>query len=192
MKNDIPMYMVSSVSRSGSSMMMRCLEGGGLMVVVDPEQDTANILAPDNYIPNPNGFYQFSEEITSEFYEKYKGNLIKCPLRDLLKLPEGNYKLVFIKRDPKEIRASMARWTPYQSWGDEEVLTYFYDEYLDELFRRLKQRDDIDITILNYAEVVAEPITAFDTLVKRGWNINAVEAAKLVDPELHRLRLENL
>jgi len=169
-------------------MMMRCLEAGGL--VPSFTEVDLNVSAPPDYIPNPNGFYQFDGEVNSSFYETYNGKLIKLPIRHLLELPQGEYKLVLLKRNPAEIRASMERWTPHTSWGQDEVITYFYDLYFNELIAKLSERTDISITILNYADIVANPEQEFTKLVDAGWDIDVASASALVDETLYRLRLE--
>jgi hypothetical protein len=181
-------YLVSNIHRSGSSMLMRCLEAGGLSVSYDKESDTMNEYAPSDYIPNPNGFYQFTNEITDQFVNLYDGKAIKCPIRDLLKLPKGEYKLVLLKRNPKEIRASMEKWTPYHSWGKDEVITYFYAEYFADLITQLTARGDMDITVLNYKNIVSDPVAEFTKISHWGVDINSM-AAK-VDESLYRLKLE--
>jgi len=183
-------YLVSNVHRSGSSMLMRCLEAGGLTPSYDNNADEMNSSATFDYIPNPNGFYQFTNEITSDFFQLYDGKLIKCPIRDLIKLPIGEYKLVFVKRNPIEIRASMGSWTPYQSWGQDEVLTYFYEEYLSVLFDELEKRGDFDITILNYSDVINNPMKEFNKL--KHWGVDIQKMNDMVQPELYRLKLEEI
>jgi hypothetical protein len=182
-------YLVSNIHRSGSSMMMRCLESGGLIPVYDKEINL-NDNAPVDYIPNPNGFYQFTSEITADFAKLHDGKLIKCPIRDLIKLPKWDYKVVFMYRNPAEIRASMGKWQPYQSWGQDEVITYFYEEYLEHLFEELRKRGDFDITVINYADVVANPVKEFTKLSY--WGVDVEKMAAMVHPELYRLKLENL
>lgn len=182
-------YLVSNVHRSGSSMLMRCLEAGGLTPVFNKQADSMNKSAPLGYIPNPNGFYQFTNIISNRFIHLYENKLIKCPIRYLLKLPEGEYKLAFIKRNPKEIRASMKKWTPYQSWGKDEVLTYLYNEYVDEVLFQISKRKDIDITVLNYFDIVIDPVGELSKL--SFWNIDVNKAALVVDESLYRLRLTN-
>lgn len=183
-------YLVSNIHRSGSSMMMRCLEAGGLPVVYDKDANRMNESAPSDYVPNPNGFYQFNYEISDQFATIYDGKAIKCPIRKLVGLPQGNYKLVFMKRNPAEIRASMGKWTPYQSWGKDEVLTYFTTEYFAALQTMLTARGDMDITVLNYSAIVANPLLEFAKISHWGVDINAMAA--MVQPELYRFNLENL
>lgn len=182
-------YLVSNIHRSGSSMMMRCLEAGGLIPIYNKFFDNLNLFSLDNYIPNPNGFYQFNFKIDDNFYNKYNGKLIKCPIRDLLKLPIGEYKLVLIKRNPSEIRASMKKWKPYESWGMDETITYFYDLYLNVLVDELSKRNDMSTIVLNYSEIVSNPENEFNKLKNAGWDIDVEKASKMVDESLYRLRL---
>lgn len=180
-------YIVSNIHRSGSSMMMRCLESGGLNPAYDKESNSMNESAPDDYIPNPNGFYQFVNEI-GEGFIGYDGMVIKCPIRELATLPLHQYKVVLLKRNPAEIRASMGKWTPYESWGKDEVLTYLYNWYFDKVIARCTARGDMEITVLNYADIIANPIVEFTKLASWGIDVNA--AASLVDETLYRLKLE--
>lgn len=183
-------YLVSNIHRSGSSMMIRCLEAGGLDPEYNRMSDLMNNTSPMDYIPNPNGFYQFTGKVDSLFYDRYNGKVLKCYIKNLLKLPEGEYKLLILRRKPEEIRASMAKWTPFQSWGMDEVLTYFDDMYFNALIEKLSERKDIEIISLNYADIVKDPQTEFQKLVDAGWPINAKAASEMVDPELHRFKLE--
>jgi hypothetical protein len=171
-------------------MMMRCLEAGGLSPIYDKGADVMNHSAPLDYVPNPNGFYQFTNEITPDFVQLYDGMLVKCPIRKLLWLPLGDYKLVIMKRDPIEIRASMSKWTPYQSWGKDEVITHTYDLFIDSLIVELTKRGDMDVTILNYADIVTNPIVEFTKLIS--WGVDVPAMAALVQPELYRLKLEDI
>lgn len=177
-------YIVSSFHRSGSSMMMRCLEAGGLSAVCDKSIDVLlNSSSVDGYVPNPNGFYQFNREVYPDFCDEYKGKVVKLYFKDLMKLQPEKCSIVFVVRDPNEIRASMKKWTPYKSWGSNLVATYFMDEILSMLQDKFK-----DITILNYADIIKDPETEFSKL---NFPIDVKKSAGMVQPELYRLKLEN-
>lgn len=183
-------YLVVNNHRSGSSMLMRCLEAGGLGPVYDKLSDSMNHSAPSDYVPNPNGFYQFTGEINSAFYHLYEGRLIKCPIREVLNLPSGEYKVILLSRDPEEVRASMARWTPYASWGQSETLTYFQDEYLDALKSKLLERGDMDTIEIKYRDIVNDSIGVFSYIQASGWPIEPSLCAEMVDSSLYRNNLE--
>ena len=180
-----PLYIVSNIHRSGSSMLMRCLEAGGLNPVFDPLSDTTLNLNK-GYIPNPNGFYQFNGQVTTAFYDLYKGRLIKCPIDKMLKLPPGNYKVIITYRDPQEIRMSMAQWTPFQSWGEHEAITYLYDEFITTFISELEKRGDMDVTIINYNNILEDPKKEFDKLVAKNWPIDISKMIEKVDFNLYR------
>jgi hypothetical protein len=185
-------YLVSSLHRSGSSMMMRCLNVGGLDAVWDSGQDNLNIAyGQGGYIPNPNGFYalDYAEFKRPDFVAEYDGKLVKCPWQMLHTLPVHAYRLVFMLREPKEIQASMQRFTPGRVWG-EEIMTWLYAETVGAILRRLNARGDYAIRQMQYAQVVANPLVEFGKLKAADWPIDAAKAAAMVQPELKRFNLE--
>lgn len=183
-------YLVVNMHRSGSSMLMRCLEAGGLDPVYDKFNDILEYHTPLDYLPNPNGFYQFDGPFDDAFYNLHIGKLIKCPIKNISKLPKGNYKVIILRRNPEEIRASMARWTPFVSWGAQEVMTYFYEEYLSALKSILEVRGDMSIVEIEYKNIIKNPINVFEWLQSQGWPINPNLCAEKVDNTLYRNRLE--
>lgn len=171
-------------------MLMRCLEAGGLTPVYDKLSDTMNHSAPSDYIPNPNGFYQFTGQINPSFYEQYKSNLIKYPIKSITNLPIGNYKVILLLRDPKEIRKSMDKWTPYSSWGMDEAITYIYDKFINEVKKYLIKRKDVELLILNYKDIVNSPLESFTVIQSAGWPIDINKCVSNVDASLYRNKLE--
>lgn len=190
--NDNTVYIISNVPRSGSSMMMRCLEGGGMDVAYDQSQEYLNVKFNSNYVPNPNGFYALAADFDNpDFAAIYSGKTLKFPIQKLLNLPVANYKLLFMKRAPEDIEASMAAFMPFMPIGRPRAMVEFYDLYVDALLDELTERSDISITILNYSDVVNDPETAFATLVTNGWPITDVSSAiSLVDGSLQHFDLE--
>ena len=183
-----PCYVVSSISRSGSSMMMRCLVEGGMDAAYDDHQEPLNVQFGDgDYLPNGDGFFALQEDFRDPaFYAKYEGRLVKVPWRELRSLPEGDYRVVFMLRDPREISASMERFMP--GWGGERVLAETcYLGAVNTLLAQLRARGDMEVSTLDYAAVVANPAKQLASL---GWPIDAKNAARVVDAALHRFRLE--
>ncbi len=182
-------YLVSGVSRSGTSMMMRCLEAGGLPAVYDHHQDWLNVqYGNGEYLPNPNGFYacERDEFYRPDFADAYAGKLVKVPWAMLLRLPQATYRLAFMLRDPAEIFASMRRFIP-TGFGGDELVTALYPTVTGALQTALLARGDMQVRTVQYAAVVKNPATAFAGL---GWPIDAQAAAAMVQPELYRFRLE--
>lgn len=96
-------YIVSGLPRSGTSMMMRMLEKGGLPVLID------GIRTADE--DNPNGYYEFEAvkrtKEDSSWLDDAGGKAVKMVYRLLYDLPQcHHYKVVFMRRDSDEILAS--------------------------------------------------------------------------------------
>src|SRR5690349_24095288 len=94
---------VSGLPRSGTSMMMRMLELGGLPVLTDKQR-----VADDD---NPNGYYEFEAvKQTAEddsWLEGSEGSAVKMVYRLLYHLPEGrSYRVLFRRRNLDEVLAS--------------------------------------------------------------------------------------
>ena len=179
--------MVSSISRSGSSMAMRCLIEGGLDAAYDDHQEPLNIqFGKDGYLPNGDGFFALADDFGADFYAKYEGRLVKVPWGALRSLPPGDYRVLFMLRDPREISASMEKFMA--GFGPEQVLAETcYLGVVNTLIAQLNARGDMQVSTLRYADVVADPETQFASLP---WPIDAAKAASVVDASLHRFRLE--
>ncbi len=173
-------------------MMMRCFEAGGMDVASDNSQEELNhsFNTPD-YIPNPNGFYALNEDFSRpDFAEVYAGKTLKFPFQLLEKLPVGDYKVLILRRNPEDIRASMSAFMPHTPWGRDALVLDLYEEVFGGLIKSLEARGDFSITVLEYADVVRDPTTAFEKLVAAGWPIDVEKAVSQVDETLHRFKLE--
>ncbi len=56
----------------------------------------------------------------------------------------------------------------------------------------LRNRNDTEVTVLQYREVVEQPRNTFEKLRNDGWPIDVDRAAGVIKPELCRFRLEDL
>lgn len=201
---DETVYIVSGFMRSGTSMMMRCLEAGGLEAAFKPARDELNERWGDeNYKPNPDGFYEQGrdEYIEPYFPSQYKGRLIKILLGGILpklsqySFPVGSYRIVFMRRDPEEIRQSYeAFFEPaprdaikWRKWLAEE-----YENKCWYAINQLNNRIDTELSVLHYREVVEDPLSAFQQLHRDGWPIKCHAAAAIVDKKQCRFRCEEL
>jgi hypothetical protein len=168
-------------------MAMRCLIEGGLDAAYDFHQEALNVQFGDGaYLPNGDGFFALQDDFGPDFYAKYEGRLVKVPWGRLRSLPEGDYRVLFMLRDPKEISASMERFMP--GWGGERVLAETcYLGAVNTLLAQLRARGDMEVTTLDYATVVKGAAKQLGAL---GWPIDSVKAASVVDESLHRFHLE--
>lgn len=188
-----PTWIVSGFMRSGTSMMMHALAAGGLEAAFDAERDTRmnDRWGDGDYLPNPNGFYELAREDyqDEDFPTQYEGKLIKCLWGGMLRLkPGGDYRIVFMRRDPEEIRQS------YEAFFDKSApaVVQQYDRVMERITGILEQRRDVNLTVIRYENLMAEPLPYFEYLARSGWPIDATEAASIPDPDLYRFRLDQL
>jgi hypothetical protein len=186
---DATIYVVAGFPRSGTSMLMRCLEAGGLECVYDPSGDAnrnQNTLIA-GYVPNPHGFYE-DAPLNARDWSGFRGKAIKV-IRDNFRLIPGNerLKVAYMVRDPAEIRRS---YRGILSGPHPESAYAFLDDYAgkvaSDLTRLLKL--GVELTVLDYASVVADPLDHLNRLASLGWPIDAAKAASTVDPALYRHR----
>lgn len=193
MKDDT-VYLVTSFQRSGSSMMMRCLEAGGLPASYDSSQDILNILwGREGYQPNPNGFYgtnSLGDTDYPSFYLDHLGKVVKFPRVDFRYLAKGKYKIIFMSRNPREIIASMRRFTPYYPWGSVEAAVHLFEVIKPALIKTIRDRGDCEVIEVSYNDVVSNPTKEFEKIKGFGIPIDVEKAVAMVDPTLYRLRLE--
>ena len=94
--NKPTIIVVSGTARSGTSMLMRILEAGGVPVLTD------NIRTPDYY--NPKGYYEYEPYKLLPNDVSWMPNAINKAVKILgtkiLDLPSDyNYKIIFIRLD---------------------------------------------------------------------------------------------
>jgi hypothetical protein len=181
---------VSGLPRSGTSMMMRMLEAGGLEVLTD------NIRTADK--DNPRGYYEFERvkqlDHDTGWLEDAKGRVVKIISQLLQELPAGwTYKVVFMHRAMDEILASQRRMLVRRGEDTDKIS----DEQMAALFRKhlervegwLDQQPNFDVIHVSYNEVLAHPeeeAKRVNAFFDEDLDVGAM--AKVVDPTLYRQR----
>lgn len=184
-------FIVSGYMRSGTSMMMNALTAGGLDPAYNKSRNEMNTdYGDDDYKPNANGFYELSQKDfqAPDFPAAYEGKLIKVLFGGVAKIKAGDYHIVFMMRNFEEIRQSYNAFFNANTNITEER----YNVLMETAIGILEQRRDVNVTVLNYRDVVQEPYVHFDLLKRKGWDIDVKKAASVVDPELFRFKLEDL
>lgn len=172
-------------------MMMQALEAGGLEALFSGNDNALNRRFGDkNYKPNGGGFYELPDKIyqQSGFPRMFPGKLIKLLCGGITQIVAGDYRIVFMRRDPEEVRQSheafFSKPPPY--------IGECYTSLMEDKIGILRQRRDVQITVLWYRDVVNAPLEAFRRLKDSGWPIDPVAAAAIVNPNLCRYQLEQL
>lgn len=207
-------YVISGARRTGTSMLMQAIHAGnttlGLMIAssIDalghPIDYAARPPEPDGYSPNPNGAY----EVGTMAYHNARflrnippDSLIKVLFDGLPNLPRGNYKIIYMERDVDEIRASTKRVEEYlggDALGALELTKHlpfscfrpYNQEEIDHVLGICRARCDIDIAMVNYNDVINDPLEQFNKLKSLGWPIIPEVCASEIDQTLYRSRKE--
>lgn len=187
------LYVVSGFMRTGTSMMMRALEAGGLEACYRQSRDVMkDRFADEFYDPNIGGLYELERGDYQEFGfpRKYAGKLIKAlnvGVPRMAVMP-GGIRVVFMRRDTEEIRQS------YDAFFDKQLRNVEHlERNMADIIERIQNRKDVlFLDVFWYREVVEKPLEHFKKLVEHGWPIDPSVAAATVDPALCRYKLENL
>ncbi len=186
---DQPVYIVSGLPRSGTSMMMKMMEAGGIPVLTD------NIRKAD--IDNPKGYYELEKvkkiSEDSSWLATAGGKVFKMVSMLLLQLPtDYSYKIVFMERDLNEVLRSekkmLERLGKPKGESDEEMLRIF-TLHLNHVKKWISSQSNIDVCYINYNDMLGNPETLVEPLpafLEIDLNTNAM--LEVVDPALYRNR----
>ena len=180
---------VSGLPRSGTSMMMRMLESGGVPPLTDGFRS-----ADDD---NPLGYYEFEavkrlDKDNSWLPDAYN-KAVKIIYVFLYQLPRNHrYKVIFMKRHLDEVVASQKVMLRRRKEGDrltDEQLIASFDDQLNKLDVWIRSQENFAILNANYDEVVADPArAALDIKNFLGLNLDVEAMAQSVNPSLYRNR----
>ena len=150
--------LVSGLPRSGTSMMMRMLEAGGLPVLAD------HLRTADE--DNPEGYYEFERvkkiEHDTAWLEDARGRVVKMISALLKHLPPGyTYKIVFMRRKLEEVLASqremlVRRDKPADATGDPKMAEFFAN-HLRRVETWLAEQPNLDVLYVSYNELIQDP-----------------------------------
>lgn len=182
---------VSGLPRSGTSMMMRMLEVGGMQVLID------NIRTANE--DNPKGYYEFERvkqiEHDQSWLQDAKGKAVKIISALLKHLPKDyTYKMIFMRRKMKEILASqrqmlIRRGEPIDTVGDEKMADLFR-QHLRQVEAWIDDQPNIEVIYVSYNKILESPVEQAKRINQFLGNILTVEEmVSVVDKTLYRQRL---
>lgn len=183
-----PVTIVSGLPRSGTSMMMKVLEAGGLPIVTD------NIRIADE--DNPKGYYELEQvkalkDGDDSWIQEAPGKVVKVISSLLEFLPPGySYKIIFMRREIAEILASqkqmlMRRGEP--SDGDDGQMAENFQEHLKRVRVWLANQPNMEVLYVDYNELMSDPepaITSVADFLGLGEHLQAMLAVP--DKKLYR------
>lgn len=187
-----PIVLVSGLPRSGTSMLMKMLEAGGVPVVSD------GLRAADE--DNPKGYIEdervknLARDPDKAWLREARGKAIKIISYLLKELPpQHNYKVLFVRRDLREVLASQAKMLARRgesSDGSDERMMELFENDLWKAGYLLKRGPQFEVLELRYAEVVGQPEAQARRMASfLGLGLDVAAMVRVVDPSLHRNRV---
>lgn len=185
---------VSGLPRSGTSMMMRMLEAGG----VAPLQDGERTADRDN----PRGYYEFErvkglDKGDSAWLPQAQGKAVKIISLLLQHLPATYpYRVVFMRRDLDEVLASQARMLQHrqeEAASDDERLKLLYSKHLRQIEAWLAAQPHMRLHFVDYRLLVSRPLEQLPAVAnflggRGGHRLDVNAMAAVADPTLYRNR----
>jgi hypothetical protein len=184
MPNPDTVYVVTGLPRSGTSMLMRMLNAGGMPVLRDESR------SPDAH--NPHGYFEY--EAVRRIHEDAswlpaaRGKAIKVVAPLLRHLPSHyRYAAIFMRRPLSEIIISQARMLGRKSDGD-PGLQHLLASELNQVLGWLGLQTNWRVLCLDYHAVLREPETAAGQISDFIGQLDPAAMARAVDPALYRSR----
>jgi hypothetical protein len=162
-----PIYVVSGLPRSGTSMMMRMLEAGGIAPFTDGER-TADV-------DNPEGYYEFERvkdletDPDKSWVRQARGRALKVISFLLRHLPDENhYRVVYMRRHLDEVLKSqdkmLDRLGNPAPGGDLEAMKEAYRNDIVAARLWARKQPFMQMIEVHYADAVADPAGAARTV----------------------------
>jgi hypothetical protein len=187
-----PVVVVSGLPRSGTSMLMKMLEAGGMEVMTDSERVAD--------IDNPKGYFEYErvkdleKETDKSYVREGRGKVLKVISFLIKDLPDDNdYRVIFMRRDLDEVLASqnkmIERLGTQDSTAAEDAMREAYRNDIVRTRLLCKKRPNFELIEVNYKGTVEEPTaTARSVNAFVGGQLDEAAMRGAVDGSLYRNR----
>ena len=180
---------VAGLPRTGTSMMMRMLEAGGVPALTDGVRE-----ADDD---NPRGYYEFEPAKRTKhdqsWLDRAPGHVVKMVYRLLYDLPDDRqYRVIFMNRRLSEVHASQEKMldrrgeaTGLMSPDDFERL---FSGEVTRVKRWLDERDHFRTLHVDYNAIVANPAETVHRASELLGGLDETAMEQVVETALYRQR----
>lgn len=189
--NQKDVVVVSGLPRSGTSMMMKMLEAGGIIPLTD------KIRAAD--ADNLKGYYEWERvkklpEGDTEWLAQAQGGAVKV-ISALVKFlpPTYSYNIVFMRREINEIMASqrqmLLRRGETGNMGDDKEMTALFQKHLQDTMTWLAGQPNMNVLYIHYNDALSNPtavVNEVNSFLARPLDTKAM--INVVDEQLYRQR----
>jgi len=179
---------VSGLPRSGTSMMMKMLETGGIPPLTD------DIRSADN--DNPKGYYEFErakklKEGDTAWLPEARCKAIKIIAALLVHLPpDYKYNVLFMHRNIDEVLASQAKMLTHrgeESCVDDAAMADLLQKHIKQVKAWMNSQPNLQYIDVDYNAMLRDPVPRVRQINQfLGACLNEQKMAAVVDPNLYR------
>ena len=185
-----PVIIVSGLPRSGTSLMMKMINAGGLPVITDGLRT-----ADDD---NPNGYFELEavKELSKgnpAWLEDADGKAVKV-ISSLLEFlpPNHSYKIIFLEREPAEVLRSQQKMLVNRNEGNQvndEQMRKEFQTHLMAVRAWLASQANMDVLYINFNALMSDPQTFCNRIAEFiGLPLNIERMLAIPDNSLYRNR----
>lgn len=182
---------VSGLPRSGTSMMMKMLEAGGIPPLTDEIREADS--------DNPKGYYEFErvkqlDKGDTAWLPRAQGKAVKIISALLQHLPaDYTYYVLFMRRNIEEILASQRKMLMNRGEdpdaSDDEQMQHLYEKHLRQVEGRLAEQDNLHVLYISYNELIEDPVANCEQIASfLPHALDVEQMINIVDPSLYRQR----
>jgi hypothetical protein len=182
---------VSGLPRSGTSMMMKMLEAGG----IPPMTDKIRVADTDN----PKGYYEFErvkqmDKGDTTWVPEARGKVVKVISALLKYLPSSEeYRIIFVRRNMGEILASQRKMLVNRGEDpdkqDDVQMSMLFEKHLKQVESFLASQTNMQTLYLHYSDILSNPQAQASKIISfLGLELNEKAMTEAVDPKLYRNR----
>ena len=182
---------VSGLPRSGTSMMMKMVDAGGIPPLTD------ELRAADE--DNPKGYYEFErvkqmDKGDTAWVPEARGKAVKVISALLKYLPTTEeYRVIFIRRNIDEILASQRKMLIHRGEDpdkqDDAQMKLLFEKHVRSVEEWLASRPNVRTLYVHYSDMLGNPQPQIERVnAFLGGKLNTARMAEVVDPQLYRNR----
>lgn len=192
-KTTEPVVIVSGLPRSGTSMMMKMLEAGGLPPLTD------SIRTADS--DNPKGYYEFErvkqlDKGDTDWLPTADGKAVKVISALLKYLPDDyNYRVIFVRRNMPEILASQRKMLVNRGEDpdkmDDAQMAMLFDKHVQAVETWMAEQPNFETLYVHYSDFLTDPVSnASEVNAFLDGRLDEQAMVTVVDPSLYRNRAD--
>lgn len=181
---------VSGLPRSGTSMMMRMLEAGGMPVLTD------SLRAPDE--DNPLGYYEYDAvkrlRTDTSWVADAVGRAVKIIYLLMYGLPrDQRYRVIFMRRDLREVLASqhvmLLRQRPQAAAENPSAMERLFREHIKRFGEWVITQDNFQVYYADYNSLLRDAVPICDEISDfLDGRVDPKRMASVIDETLYRQR----